>query len=221
MMSAGLSPLASMSAMWCTGMRVPLTMGVPLSTSGVLDTIPRALLNWLSPERTARAAGRASMRTKSVRNHRLSRLTNRRRHHGAPAPKCEHVRGLVGQLEANKRLWCQKPGLIASLHGSPQEARIDDPVHLTQRHTGNGCCLIRGHEHRLICGHLNLQNLSSGLETYNPQALILPACSAIGLDNEIVRPPAPQVALALRIPIRGRRADVSIAGCAVEARLLP
>jgi hypothetical protein len=67
MMAAGLSPLASMSAMPCTGMRVPLTVGVPLSTSGALVTIPRALLNWLSPERTARAAGRASMTTTLVR----------------------------------------------------------------------------------------------------------------------------------------------------------
>jgi len=59
----------------------------------------------------------------------------------------------VGQLEADEGLWCQKPGLVASLHGSAEEARIDDPVHLTQRHASDGCCLICGHEHRLVCEH--------------------------------------------------------------------
>ena len=103
MIAAGLSPLASISATSCTGMRVPLKTGVPPSTSGALDTFPRALLSWLSPERTARAAGRVYNNQVGA-YHRLSRQPDGRRHDRAPAPKCEHVRRFMRQFEADESL---------------------------------------------------------------------------------------------------------------------
>ncbi len=148
MIAAGLSPLASISAMSCTGMRVPLKTGVPPSTSGVVDTTPRALVNRLSPE------------------HRLSRRSDRRRNHRAAALKRKHVRRLVRKSEADKSLLCKEPRLIALPHGSAEKARINDPVHLPQRHPRHGGRLIRCHERCLVRGHRNLQNHSKSLETY-------------------------------------------------------
>jgi hypothetical protein len=85
------------------------------------------------------------------------------------------------------------PALSRRFTAPPQKARIDDPVHLTQRHTSDRCRLICGHEHRLNCGHLNFPNPSSHMETCNPQALILPALSIVLSGCHARRPRAMHV----------------------------
>jgi ribosomal protein L36 len=69
-------------------------------------------------------------------------------------------------FEADESLWRKEPRIVASLHGSAHQTRINDPVHLAERHTRDGCRLVRRHQRRLVCCHRDLKNPSKVLETY-------------------------------------------------------
>jgi hypothetical protein len=56
----------------------------------------------------------------------------------------------MGQLEADEGPTREQSGIAPSPHRTVKEAGIDDPMHLPQRHAGDGGRLIRGYKYRLV-----------------------------------------------------------------------
>lgn len=84
----------------------------------------------------------------------LTRTADQFRHHDAPAFGREKVRRLMSQLEADESVALKQSRIALSHHGTFQQAGIDDPMDLPQRYTRDRRSLVRGHEKRLVRGHL-------------------------------------------------------------------